>query len=101
MKFGLSNHEFEVLNKLVIDPLKKQGLKVYVFGSRAKGKHHQFSDIDIMYVNEDLKNISSKNISEIKESIEESNFPIKVDLVNWDDLAYSYKPSVLAVRILV
>lgn len=97
----MSDHEFQILNKLVIEPLKKQGLKVYVFGSRAKGKHHPFSDIDIMYVNEDLKNVSSKDISEIKESVEESSFPIKVDLANWDDLANSYKSSALADRILV
>lgn len=91
MKFGLSDSDFQLLDNLVIKPLKAQSAKVYVFGSRARGKHHPFSDIDILYKFENTKTVSNVIISKIIEDIEESSFPIKVDLVNDTELAASYR----------
>lgn len=100
MNFGLSNDQFEILRTLVIQPLKAKHAEVYIFGSRARGKHHPFSDIDILF--KDVHQlISMSEISNIKESIENSKLAIKVDLVNAADLAESYRQSVDAEKILV
>lgn len=97
MNFGLSDQHYQQLLDLVINPLKKLNATVYIFGSRAQGKHHPFSDIDILYSVSNKASIS-REVFLIKESIEESNFPIKVDLVNEAELAKSYVSSVLASR---
>ena len=47
--FGLTKVQFELLDKLAIQPLKKAGCKVWIFGSRAINKHQKFSDIDLLY----------------------------------------------------
>jgi predicted nucleotidyltransferase len=98
--FGLSPSDFEILNNILIEPMKQCSVEVYVFGSRAAGKNHPFSDIDILYVlpGGDAK---SPNISEIKESLEESGITIKVDLVELKDLASSYRDRVLRERVRI
>ena len=95
MKFGLTDTQLSMLQKLLIAPLKNQKAKVYIFGSRARGKHHHFSDLDVLYIPDPKSNISKYFISEIREILENSNLPIKIDLVLLDDLAESYKKQVL------
>lgn len=95
MKFGLTDREYKDLAKLVIDPLKNTGARVYVFGSRARGTHQRFSDIDILVESsQDL----SKVLGQISEALEQSNFPYKIDLVEERNLAPSYVPYVKADR---
>jgi len=101
MKFGLSDQQYSILDKLIIQPLKSKNAKVYVFGSRARGQPHPFSDIDLMYT-EDINNpIDLGDISKIKEDIENSNLAIKVDLVKDTDLAKSYRKSVEQDLVLI
>jgi predicted nucleotidyltransferase len=74
--FGLTLDQFEILKTLVLKPLKERKAKVFVFGSRARGTHHVFSDIDILF-EENLNNpISLVELSLIKENIENSNLTI-------------------------
>ena len=101
MKFGLSDIEFGVLRQLVILPLKRLSVRIYVFGSRSTGRHHPFSDIDLLLVPHGLTGLSPSDLSSIKEAIEESTFPIKVDFVLMEDLAASYKERVMGEMIEV
>ena len=96
MRFGLSEADFQTLQNLVLTPIRKKQIKIFIFGSRATGRHHQFSDIDLLLVPMSAQNLTGAELSKIKEDIEESRFPIKVDLVLMQDLAESYKASVLA-----
>lgn len=101
MKLGLSDSQFKILEDNLITPLKRCGAKVYAFGSRARGKHHAFSDIDILYVEDPNQPISSSKISLIKEALEESDLTIKVDLVSAKNLAVSFRDSVDKEKILL
>jgi len=97
MNFGLNQNEFNLLTKLVINPLKRHGAKLWVFGSRARGDHKKFSDIDLMYK---ISNpLPAGFLYDLKSNLEESNLPIKVDLVNEDEIAASYKNSAISERI--
>ena len=100
MIFGLSKEQNILLSKAVIEPLKDMGFQVYIFGSRTSGKHHPFSDIDILFEGNSSQDLKNK-INAIKEQMQESNFPFKVDLVYLPDLAESYKASVLKNRVLL
>ncbi len=101
MKFGLSVAQFEILDRLVVQPLKNMNALVYVFGSRARGTNHPFSDIDIMYLEAAGRPISSEVLSKIKESVEDSSLTIRVDLVNLNELAKSYVENADREKILV
>jgi predicted nucleotidyltransferase len=99
MKYTLTDEQYGLLLQLVVRPLQAAGAEVYIFGSRATGHHHPFSDIDLLYIFPEGKFIAKANLREIKQGIEDSHFPFSVDLVNWDDLVDSYRPSVLKQRI--
>ncbi len=98
MSFGFNETESDFFQKRIISPLKELGFKVYIFGSRARGNHHPFSDIDLLYEGErDI--IKKQKISSLKDEWEESTFPYKIDLVYGTELAESYTSSVLKDRI--
>lgn len=94
MKFGLEDKQYLILEDLVIRPLLSKKAKVFIFGSRARGTHHPFSDIDILFKEDPEHPLGLHEISRIREDIEDSNLVIKVDLVRDQDLAKSYRPSV-------
>lgn len=101
MKWGMTEEQYSLLESLVIQPLKNHGCQVYIFGSRAKGRHHQHSDIDLLFKKENNQPLPAGFLSEIKEKIDESRFPFIVDLVNEEELAESYRESVFSNRILL
>ena len=96
MKFGLTEAQWVLVNTLAIEILKKDKGRVWVFGSRARGDHREFSDLDLLY---DSSTVTLGTISQIKEHLENSDLPIKVDLVNLRDLANAYKDDVMKNRI--
>lgn len=101
MTFGLSDSQYSILDALVIQPLKAMHAEVFIFGSRAKGKHHPFSDIDILFIEDEKFPIARSEISKIKEAAENSPLAIKLDLVCDKDLASSYRQSVEAEKIRI
>lgn len=101
MRFGLNDEEWEAFQDLVVNPLKKNGFRSWVFGSRARNTHRKFSDIDILIEPVTAASVLFSNtvISEVREKIENSSFPYKVDFVKVSDLAESYRASVMKDRI--
>ena len=97
MKFGMTEEQFDLLEKPVITPLRALGTDVYIFGSRVGTSYHH-SDVDILYSMSAGKTVDAVAISKIREVIEESRFPFKVDLVDEKDLAESYRPNVMRTR---
>ncbi len=79
LKYKKDLRTMEDLKKFLIDFFKDRNLKVYLFGSRARGDNTPFSDIDIGILTEE--DISS-DLTILREILEESNLPYKVDLVN-------------------
>lgn len=98
MKYGLTDSEFSFLSEQLITPLKSQGALVYLFGSRAKGTHTKFSDIDILY-RDPSDAIPNAEIYRLLSHMEESSFPYKIDLVNHAELASSYREDVERTKI--
>ncbi|MBC7531164.1 MAG: nucleotidyltransferase domain-containing protein [Oligoflexus sp.] len=98
MKYGLTLLQFSFLDKNVFTKLKNAGAKVFIFGSRARGSQSEFSDVDILV---DASVDLSSLIGSIAEEMEESNFPYKVDIVESQRLADSYRASVSKDKILL
>lgn len=86
--FGLSPKNFKILENIAITPLANLGAEVWIFGSRARRDNQPYSDIDILF--EIKKDLPVGFLATIRMELEDSNLPIKVDLVNRNDLAESY-----------
>jgi predicted nucleotidyltransferase len=99
MKYGLTNLELDFLRTKLIEPLEGQGARVFLFGSRSTGRFKKFSDVDLFYVTPKEMKIPSHFIYSLLAEIEESDFPYKIDLANYDDLALSYKANIDAQKI--
>lgn len=92
-RFGLSDDQLFLIKKLIQNEFGAEtDLKVYIFGSRVKGKQRKYSDIDLAFLSKD-KNLNKK-ISKLNNAIEESRLPYKVDLVNFSELLPEYLPEI-------
>lgn len=90
--------EFDILNEVMISRLKKAGAQVWIFGSRARGDHKKFSDVDLLYEFPSQATPPSGLIFSVKADLDESRFSFLVDLVTAQDLAESHKDQVLRDR---
>lgn len=95
MMFGLTPDEYRYILDTIVAPLEAKGARVFCYGSRARGDHQRFSDLDLMVeATLDLTPL----ISRLQEQLSSSNFPYKVDLVELRHFADSYKPGYLQDR---
>ena len=90
MKFGLTEQQYQYIQEVVVAPLKKLGATVWVFGSRARGDQTDFSDLDLMIESEGDIALS---VGMLQETLENGNFPYKVDIVQSKNFAESYRES--------
>lgn len=69
-----------ILQKHVLQKMQNENVKIYLFGSWARGIQRDSSDIDIAieYKHEEKYG----KIGELRESIEESSIPYRVDIVD-------------------
>lgn len=96
-RFGLTAQHEQVLTDILITPLAKKGVSLFVFGSRARGDYKKFSDLDILVEGV----VPESLLSRIRESLEESSLPFRVDIVCLHDLADSYRAGVLRDRVAI
>lgn len=102
--FGLSEQQMTFLWKCFSGvqpemPAEKVRSSIWIFGSRARGDFKPYSDIDLLIDPDD--DWPNSKILLIKERLEESSFPFKVDLVKISELADTHRASVLQDRLSV
>lgn len=69
----------EDLRDFIKEFFKGKPVKVYLFGSRARGSNSPYSDVDIAVDSEvDIR----RDLLILRELLEESSLPYKVDLIN-------------------
>ena len=66
------------------------GVEVWAYGSRVNGQSHEASDLDLMLRGPDLKRISSGQLTDLTEALEQSNVPIIVQIHDWARLPESF-----------
>jgi len=76
------------LKKFLEEFFRGKEVKVYLFGSRAKGENTVHSDIDLAL---ESKEDINKDIVLLKEILEESYLPYKVDIINLKNTPYLKK----------
>ena len=66
------------------------GVEVWAYGSRVNGQSHEASDLDLVLRGPDLKRISSGQLTDLTEALEQSNVPIIVQIHDWARLPESF-----------
>jgi len=94
-RFGLSEPHWQTLERIVFDPLRNANCVSWIFGSRARGDHRPFSDLDVLISGSPPPPL----LAQIREDLEESTLPIHVDLVLENELADSYRDSAQRDRV--
>ena len=64
---------------------------VWAFGSRVKNTANTNSDLDMVAF---ISTHQKSAFSLLKEALEESNLPFRVDLHNWNDIPESFKKNI-------
>lgn len=75
----------ELEMKEILDILKQHFKNGYVlaFGSRFKGNHKKFSDLDLAFVKNDGMSLTISEWGTLKEAFEESDLIFRVDIVDY------------------
>lgn len=90
MNFGLSSSDIDSIKEEVTKNLGATvNAKIYIYGSRVKGNHREFSDIDLL-----LKADSYDIDSLSKIDFEKLDTPYKVDFVLDKDLFEGYREEI-------
>ena len=88
----------ETAKDILLQRLKDQPIKAYLFGSRAKGNARRNSDIDIA-LSSNLSDLLWV-LSQIREDFEESSIPYHVDVVDLNSFDDAIKQKILKDAIL-
>lgn len=83
----LSPDNLALLKQLITEHLSE--CEIRVFGSRIHGMAKPYSDIDIV-----LKcgsPIDRRTMSRLKEALQESTLPIRVDVLDWHGISEEFK----------
>jgi predicted nucleotidyltransferase len=72
------------------------GVEVWAFGSRVTGAARQCSDIDLAAFTRPEHRLG---VSLLREAMEESNLPYRVDFWEWDRLPPAWKKNIEAAHI--
>ena len=89
-KIGAKNQIKKIIFKF-LDPKKHQA---FIFGSRVSGRAKKFSDYDIGILGR--KPVAFNILTEIEESLEESDIPYKVDVVDFSLVSPQFKKAALS-----
>ena len=73
--------------KQILDHFK---VSASVFGSRAKNQAKEFSDLDICL----MESYDKTTIRKVQDAFEDSQLPMKVDVVVWSELTDDFKKKI-------
>ena len=88
MMFGLEDRHLDFIKEMLKKHIKNPAAEFYIFGSRAKGTHKQYSDVDIAVNSPDLTFDARLKLSA---DFENSTFPYEVDIIDLNNTAESFK----------
>ncbi len=71
--------------------------EVWAFGSRINQQNHESSDLDLA-----IHNIqASTSLDKFKSAITNSNIPILIDILNWENIPQSFKDEILKQHVVI
>jgi len=89
----------ESLKNIVKDVFKGEDVTVILFGSRARGDYFETSDVDVGIL--PRGEVNKSKIALLRERIENSNIPYKVDVVDLSLASKEFADKVLKEGLLI
>jgi len=85
---NISDEELSVVKAILRHHLPTD-CAVWVFGSRAKGTSHRYSDLDLLI--KPKTSLSRANLALMQEAFSESDLPFRVDPTCWKDMSEGFR----------
>lgn len=92
------NIHLEKIKEIINNFIQEEDVKIFLFGSRARGDNISTSDVDIGIIYG--PDFNKGKISLLRESLEESNIPYHVEIVDLNNVSSKFRNSVLKEAIL-
>lgn len=90
---GLSQENYSYILKTIENILKnKYQSNIKIFGSRSRSDYKQYSDLDLWI--ECSPALTSHELQNLRDEFEESDLPIKIDIVTPETVLKDYLPSI-------
>ena len=89
----MNNKYINTLKEVFNQYLANEKVKIFLFGSRARKSNYPFSDIDIGII--PYGKIDENKLTLIKEKIENSNIPYKVEIINFNNTSEDFRKEAL------
>lgn len=83
----------EKVKEMVLDFLKEEEVKIFLFGSRARGEETLSSDVDIGIIPKKAWNKTKLTL--LREALENTNIPCRVELVEFTEVTEDFKKHAL------
>ncbi len=87
------NDYVELVKKYVLENLKTYDCKIFVYGSRARGNNHRFSDLDVGILPQNNQRLPIDDIQDFLNY--ESIVPFKIDVVDFSIADEKFKKHAL------
>jgi predicted nucleotidyltransferase len=84
----MSDQEQQIVRRILADQEE-----AFIFGSRAKGNHRQFSDLDICIKNATA--VPDHVLSMLKSAFQESDLPYTVDIVDFNKISDDFRSLIM------
>ena len=92
-----NNDYVEMVKKHVLENLKTYDCKIFVYGSRARGNNHRFSDLDLGIIPQNDKQLPIYDIQDYLNY--ESIVPFKIEIVDFSKADEKFKSHALETII--
>jgi hypothetical protein len=89
----LQTRWLEEVRRIVAEVLRGEAVNVYLFGSRARGDHRLASDVDVAL--DARRPLSGLKLSELRDALEESRVPLRVEVVDLSTVDAAFRKRVL------
>jgi uncharacterized protein len=87
------NKYVSILKDMILSRIDRGGVMVFLFGSRATGRHSSRADIDVGFLAKDK--LPPRLLHDIQNAVDESIIPLNVDLVDFTNVDSAFKHKVL------
>ena len=94
----MTKHDLSELKELILHHFHDDDIKIFLFGSRARNENIEYSDVDVGLL--PSKKLDASKIVLLREKIENSNIPYKVDIVNVNEVSEDFKKEMLKDAVI-
>ena len=92
---GITERHWRLISEAIRPEIPREKIaEIWLYGSRANGTHRSYSDLDLLFCPNFPMSDSDKTMARIRDRMEESRIPFKIDLVLESEIDPDHKRSI-------